>query len=142
MILPTPTGPVDGGTAITVMGTDLGVTFADILNATLTLGGVACTIINTDYIPGRQFVCVTNHFGSTGSNIFTMVLYGNIDVNVNADPFIALNPFVSSVKPTFGPMAGGTKLTVRGTALGAGNLENTRVTMEVSGGSTYPCNMM
>ncbi|XP_064398640.1 plexin-A2-like [Halichondria panicea] len=134
-------GPVDGGTAITVMGTDLGVTFADILNATLTLGGVACTIINTDYIPGRQFVCVTNNFGSTGSNVFTMVLYGNIDVNVNADPFIALNPFVSSVKPTFGPMAGGTKLTVRGTALRVGNHENTRVTL-VSGGLIYTCNVL
>ena len=123
-------------------GTDLGVTFADILNATLTLGGVACTPINTDYIPGRQFMCVTNNFGSTGSNIFTMVLYGNRDVNVNAAPFITLNPFVSSVKPTFGPVAGGTTLTVRGTALGAGNHENTGVTIELNGGPTYPCSMM
>ncbi len=123
------------------MGTNLGVTFVDVLNATLTLGGVACTPINTDYIPGRQFVCVTNNFGSTGSNVFTMVLYGTIHVNVNADSFIALNPIVSSVKPTFGPMAGGTILTVRGTALRVGNHENTRVTL-VSGGSIYPCNVL
>ncbi|XP_064398643.1 plexin-A2-like isoform X2 [Halichondria panicea] len=135
-------GPVEGGTAITVMGTDLGVTFVDVLNATLTLGGVACTPINTDYIPGRQFVCVTNHFGITGFNVFTMVLYGNIHVNVNADSFIALNPIVSSVKPTFGPMAGGTKLTVGGKELGTGNLENTRVTIEINGGPTYPCSMI
>ncbi len=87
-------------------------------------------------------MCVTNNFGSTGSNIFTMVLYGNRDVNVNAAPFITLNPFVSSVKPTFGPVAGGTTLTVRGTALGAGNHENTGVTIELNGGPTYPCSMM
>ncbi|XP_064398652.1 plexin-A2-like [Halichondria panicea] len=135
-------GPVEGGTAITVRGTDLGVTFSDVQSSTLTLRGVACTPINTDYIPGRQFVCVTNHFGSTGSNVFTMVLYGHIDVNINADPFIALNPSVRSVKPTFGPMAGGTKLTVGGRELGTGNLENTRVTIEINGGATYPCSMI
>ncbi len=136
------TGPVEGGTAITVRGTDLGVTFADVQSSTLTLRDVACTPINTDYIPGRQFVCVTNRFESTGSNVFSMVLYGHIDVNINADPFIALNPSVRSVKPTFGPMAGGTKLTVGGRELGTGNFENTRVTIEISGGPTYPCSMM
>ncbi len=142
MTLPPPTGPVEGGTAITVRGTDLGVTFADILNATLTLGSGACTPINTGYITGRQFVCVTSRFGSIGSNDFTMVLYGDINVNVDANSFIVVNPIVRSVTPTFGPIAGGTTLTVGGNDLGVGNHENTRVTLVVSGGSSYPCNIM
>ncbi len=134
-------GPVEGGTAITVVGTNLGVTFADILNATLTLGDGDCTPINTDYIPGTQFVCVTTRFGSTGSNLITMTLYGTRTVNIDAGPFMAVNPIVSSVTPTFGPIAGGTTLIVRGTELRAGNYDNTRVTLEVNG-SSYPCNIM
>ncbi len=136
-------GPVEGGTAITVVGTNLGVTFADIQSATLTLGNGDCTPINTDYMPGTQFVCLTTRFGSTGSNLFTMTLYNGTQTanTVNADPFMAVNPIVSSVTPTFGPIAGGTTLTVRGTELRAGNYGNTRVTLEVNG-SSYPCNIM
>ncbi len=137
-----PSGPVEGGTAITVRGTDLGVTFADILNATLTLGGVACTPININYMSGRQFVCVTERFGSTGPNDFSMTIYGSRNVNVNAGSFSALNPTVSSVTPTFGPVAGGTKITVGGTGLKVGNHENTRISLEVSRGSSYICNIM
>ncbi len=136
------TGPVQGGTAITVTGVNLGVTFADIQNSTLTLGGVACTPIDIDYMPGRQFVCVTNYFGTAGSNDFHMTLYGTINVNVNnAGPFMAVNPRVSSVTPAFGPLAGGTTLTVGGNVLRAGNYENTAVTLEVDGGPSYLCNI-
>ncbi len=123
-------------------GTDLGVTFADIMTSTLTLGGVACTPINTDYIPGRQFVCVTKRFGTTGPNNFSMIIYGSQNVNVNAGSFSVLNPTVSSMTPTFGPVAGGTKVTVGGTGLKVGNYENTRISLEVSGGSSYICNIM
>ncbi len=87
-------------------------------------------------------MCVTNNFGSTGSNVFTMVLYGNIAVNINTNFFNAVNPIVSSVTPTFGPIAGGTKLTVRGTGLRAGNHENTRVSLDVIGESSYTCNIL
>ena len=122
-------------------GDNLGVTFADIQNSILTLGGVACTPIDIDYLPGRQFVCVTNNFGSTGSNRFRMTLYGFFAVNVNnVGPFMAVNPRVSSVTPIFGPLAGGTILTVRGNELRTGNYENTTVTLEGDGGP-YPCNI-
>ncbi len=136
------TGPVEGGTAITVTGVNLGVTFADIQNSILTLGGVACTPMDIDYMPGRQFVCVTNDFGTASSNDFSMTLYGNIFVTINAGSFMALNPIIRSVTPTFGPLAGGTTLTVRGDELGTGNYENTKVTLEVNGGPTYPCNII
>ncbi len=134
------TGPVQGGTAITVTGTNLGVTFADIQNSTLILGNRNCTPIDIDYMPGTQFVCVTNHFGTAGSNRFRMTLYGTIDVNVDADSFMAVYPGIRSVTPTFGPLAGGTILTVRGNELRAGNHENTMVTLEGDGGP-YPCNI-
>ena len=42
------------------------------------------------------------------------------------------DPTISSVSPTFGPMAGGSTLTVSGTILNIGNTENTRVTLNGS----------
>ena len=87
-------------------------------------------------------MCVTERFGSTGPNDFSMTIYGSRNVNVNAGSFSALNPTVSSVTPTFGPVAGGTKITVGGTGLKVGNHENTRISLEVSRGSSYICNIM
>ncbi len=135
-----PTGPVEGGTAITVNGIDLGVIFADIQNSTLTLGGVACTPINTSYMPGRQFVCVTTNLGTGGFKNFSLTIGSRVAI-VNAGSFTAVYPAVNSVNPTFGPMAGGTTVVVRGTGLDVGNRENTSVFLDVSG-SSYVCKIL
>ena len=138
--LPAPTGPFEGGTAITVNGTDLGITFTDIQNATLTLGGVACTPTNTGYIPGRQFVCETINFVTEGgSKEFSLTIGSRVAI-VMAGSFTAVDPTVSSVTPTFGFITGGTTVVVRGTKLDVGNQEDTRVSLEISG-SKYACNI-
>ncbi len=105
-------------------GTDLGVTFADIQNSTLTLGGVACSPINAGYMPGRQFVCVTTNLVTRGSKDFSLTI-GSRVASVNAGTFTAVYPTVNSVAPTFGPRAGGTTVTVSGTGLNVGNQEET-----------------
>ncbi|XP_064387556.1 uncharacterized protein LOC135335860 isoform X4 [Halichondria panicea] len=132
-------GPVQGGTAITVNGTDLGVTFADIQNSTLTLGGVACSPIITNFMPGRQFACITTNLGTEGPQNFSLMI-GSREAIVNAGSFTAVYPSVNSVTPTFGPMAGGTTVAVSGTGLDVGNQERTRVSLNVSG-SSYVCNI-
>ena len=44
-------GPYQGGTAVTINGTDLGVVFEDIIN--VTIGGALCIIEdNSSYQPG------------------------------------------------------------------------------------------
>ena len=43
-------GPYQGGTAVTINGTDLGVVFEDIIN--VTIGGALCIIDNSSYQPG------------------------------------------------------------------------------------------
>ncbi len=115
-----PIGPVDGGTAITVNGTDLGVSFDDIQSSNLTLGGVACSPNDTNYMPGRRFVCETTNLGTVGSKNFSLMI-GSRAAIVNAGSFTAVHPIVSSVTPSFGPMAGGTTVAVSGTGLGVGN---------------------
>ena len=43
-------GPYQGGTDVTITGTDLGVVFEDIIN--VTIGGALCRIYNDSYTPG------------------------------------------------------------------------------------------
>ncbi len=121
-------------------GTDLGVTFADIQNSTLTLGGVACSPINAGYMPGRQFVCVTTNLVTRGSKDFSLAI-GSRVASVKAGTFTAVYPTVNSVAPTFGPRAGGTIVAVSGTGLDVGNQEETRVFLEISW-SSYVCNVL
>ncbi len=115
-------------------------TFVDIQNSNLTLGGVVCSPLNTSYMPGRQFVCETTKFVTEGPQTFSLTI-GSRVATVNANSFTAVVPTVSSVTPTFGFMTGGTTVTVRGTGLDVGNKEGTRVSLEVSGGSSYACNI-
>ncbi len=137
----TPTGPVEGGTAITVMGTDLiGTGFAENQNITLTLGGVACSPLNISYIPWRQFVCETTNFVTEGPKDFSLTI-GSRVVTVNAGFFTVMDPTVSSVTPTFGPIAGGTTVVVRGTELDVGNQEDTKISLKVNG-SNYICTIL
>ena len=135
-----PSGPVEGGTAITVNGTDFGVTFADIQSSILTLGGVACEPINTGHMPSRQFVCVTTNFGTGGPKHFSLTIGSRVAI-VNAGSFTSMSPAVNGVSPTFGPMAGGTTVAVSGTGLDVGNQDDTRVSLEVSG-TSYVCNIL
>ncbi len=138
-IILTSTGPVEGGTAITVMGTDFGGTFVDVQTSTLTLGGVACTPLITGYIPWHQFVCETTIFSIGGPKDFSLTIDSRLAV-VNGGSFTAVEPTVSSVTPTLGSMDGGTAVVVMGTALDVGNQEDTRVSLEISG-SNYVCNI-
>ena len=43
-------GPYEGGTDVTITGTDLGVVFEDIIN--ITVGGLLCRIYSDSYQPG------------------------------------------------------------------------------------------
>ena len=43
-------GPYQGGTDVTINGTDLGVVFEDIIN--ITIGGALCIIYSDSYQPG------------------------------------------------------------------------------------------
>ncbi len=116
-------------------------TFADIQSANLTLGGVACSPINTGYMPGRQFVCLTTNLGTGGSKNFSLNIGSRVATTVHVGSFTAVSPAVNSVTPTFGPRAGGTTVAVSGTGLDVGNQEETRVSLEVSG-SSYVCNVL
>ena len=122
-------GPIEGGTTITITGTDLGVTFEDFTNSSITIGGVPCTPTDRDsYIPGRQINCHTAGFSSqmSAENIKVSLSSGQ---GLSEGQFTLSTPEIFDIFPSLGPVAGGTPLSVKGSYLNIGNTENTRITL-------------
>ena len=126
-------GPSNGGTLVEITGKDLGVTFAEFLEDefdSITIGRdnemrrVACTPVNMeDYITGKRVFCHTGPGMAPGvQQLYISLRRDSGIVNVSAtQQFMVVLPTLTSVEPVFGPIAGGSTLTVRGTGLNIGN---------------------
>ena len=124
-------GPPEGGTTVTITGTDLGVTYADI--SRVTIGSSPCITQENSYIPGTQIVCETTAFTSDPGPkdlIITVQRGAGSPPVVGRSLFTVVAPTVTGVEPSFGPMSGGTSITIRGTGLNISNVEDTRVTLD------------
>ena len=53
-------GPVEGGTRVTIVGSDLGVRFSDI--SSVTIGGIECRLREEEYSPGKTLAYVGIQF--------------------------------------------------------------------------------
>ena len=129
-------GPPEGGTTVTITGTDLGVTYDDIANNVM-ISSSRCITQEDGYIPGRQIVCETTAFtsGPGPKDLMITVQRGTTSsVVVRASLFTVVAPTVTRVEPSFGPMSGGTSITIRGTGLNISNVEDTQVTLDGENG--------
>ena len=122
-------GPPQGGTTIVIQGSDLGVNITDI--SSITVGGVACDVIESVYTPGQEVTCVIHTSDSKieqdNANVAaTISRVGGSPVTATA-PYAFLNPVVESIVPSVGPTSGGTVVVITGTNLDIGNVEHTRV---------------
>ena len=125
-------GPPEGGTTVTITGTDLGVTYADIVNKVM-ISSSPCIAQEDGYISGTQIVCETTAFtsGPGPKDIIITVQRGtSFSVVEEQSLFTVVAPTVAGVEPSFGPMSGGTSITIRGTGLNISNVEDTRVTLD------------
>ena len=106
-------GPPEGGTTVTITGTDLGVTYADIVNDVM-IGSSRCITQEDGYISGTQIVCKTTAFTSPGPKdiIITVQRGAGLSPVVRASLFTVVAPTVTGVEPSFGPMSGGTSITI------------------------------
>uniref|UniRef100_A0AAX7UQV4 Plexin-B1 n=1 Tax=Astatotilapia calliptera TaxID=8154 RepID=A0AAX7UQV4_ASTCA len=102
-------GPVEGGTVVTISGSNLGQRAEDI-QGSVTVAGVPCNVIHSRYeVSSRQV---------RGTPVCTP---GPCD----ASNFC--NPVLSSIFPHRGPKAGGSSLTITGQALRTGHLNEVSV---------------
>lgn len=69
-------GPRNGGTQVTINGTNLGKTVSDIRDG-VTVGGVKCQPVEELYQPSIRIVCVTGARVSSGADIVKVVVTGD-----------------------------------------------------------------
>ena len=125
-------GPPEGGTTVNITGTDLGVTYDDIVNNVM-ISSSSCITQEDGYIPGTQIVCETTAVtsGPGPKDVIVTVQRGtSSSVAVGGSLFTVVALTVTGVEPSLGPMSGGTSITIRGTGLNISNVEDTRVTLD------------
>ena len=130
-------GPTEGGTTVTITGTDLGTSFGDIVS--ITVGSLTCTPIVTSYLVGRSITCNISSGSQTQlgvANVHVVVTVsrmGGANQHAISTQFRFGQPRVYSVSPSYGPGAGGTIVRVRGEDLNIGNTERTTVSLVTTG---------
>ncbi|XP_033615667.1 plexin-B1 [Fukomys damarensis] len=129
------TGPVDGGTRVTIRGSNLGQHVQDVLDM-VRVAGVPCAVDAQDYEVSSSLVCITGASGEevTGAVVVEVLGRGRGVSELN---FVYQDPKVHSIFPVQGPRAGGTCLTLRGSKLLTGRLEDIRVVV-----GDQPCRLL
>ncbi|GAA6082748.1 plexin-A4 [Tachysurus ichikawai] len=116
-------GPREGGTLVTIHGENLGLDFHEI-QYNVKVADVECTPVPEGYIPAEQIVC---EMGKAESGQYA----GNVQVCVGEcqPEFIAKSskyyyfvvPRLQALKPSRGPVSGGTIVNITGSNLDSGS---------------------
>ncbi|XP_059189310.1 plexin-B1 [Centropristis striata] len=112
-------GPVEGGTVVTISGSNLGQRAGDIQNS-VTVAGVPCSVIHSRYEVSSRIVCQTTSSGGEKSGQASVKVRGG-GLGLSAQIFSFQDPILSSISPQRGPKAGGSSLTIRGRRLRTGH---------------------
>lgn len=129
------TGPVDGGTRVTIRGSNLGQHVQDVLGM-VTVAGVPCAVVAQEYEVSSSLVCITGASGEEVAGAAAVEVLGR-GRGVSEHDFAYQDPKVHSIFPTRGPRAGGTHLTLNGSKLLTGRLEDIRVVV-----GDQPCHLL
>ncbi|KAF5893208.1 plexin-D1, partial [Clarias magur] len=116
-------GPVTGGTLLTVHGRNLGRRVGEV---EVFINAVPCQMVQHHYTVSVKLVCMTGE--SSG------VINSKVEVRVNGtaigystESFSYVEPRLDDLNPVRGPIAGGTRLTIRGKFLDAGSAVKVKV---------------
>ncbi|MED6286155.1 hypothetical protein CHARACLAT_002944 [Characodon lateralis] len=112
-------GPIEGGTVVTISGSNLGQRAEDI-ESLVTVAGVPCNVIHSRYEVSSRIVCETTSSGGEIRGHASVRVRGG-GHGLSAQIFSFQNPVLSSIFPLRGPKAGGSSLTIRGRSLRTGH---------------------
>ncbi|KAK2899118.1 hypothetical protein Q8A67_010536 [Cirrhinus molitorella] len=116
-------GPLTGGTLLTVQGKNLGHSAAQL---NVSIGDVPCSILPQYYTVSVRLVCETSASWEQMSDHVTVNVARNA-VGVSKDVFSFVEPKLLEFTPQQGPLAGGTRLTIHGQFLDAGSTVNVKI---------------
>ena len=129
-------GPIDGGTRVIIIGTNLGAVFSDIAQVRLRSDdgrtNVSCSLAGKmeNYIPGLVIVCETEASESVGEHYLEVkVRRGSSQSELARVDFLVQQPVVSGIDPVFGPKSGDVEVVITGSDLDTGNTGETTVSL-------------
>ncbi|XP_031682599.1 plexin-B1 [Oncorhynchus kisutch] len=120
-------GLVEGGTVVTISGSNLGQKAEDILHS-VSVAGVSCSVIPHLYEVSSRIVCKTEASGGEKMGQVSVEVSGG-EFGLSSQRFSYQDPFVMEVSPQRGPMAGGSSLTITGRNLLTGRPSDITVTV-------------
>ncbi|KAI5101511.1 plexin-D1 precursor, partial [Silurus meridionalis] len=115
-------GPLSGGTLLTVQGRNLGSRFDGV---EVYIGDVPCQLLPHHYTVSVELVCVTGASSKVKNKVEVKV--GENAMGFSREAFSYVEPRLLDLHPVSGPIAGGTRLTIRGTSLDAGSTVKVKV---------------
>ncbi|XP_059358937.1 plexin-D1 isoform X2 [Carassius carassius] len=116
-------GPLTGGTLLTVQGRNLG---HNTTQLNISIGRVPCSVLPQHYTVSVRLVCETDASWEQMRDHVTVSVAGN-SVGVSNDIFSFVEPRLLEFMPRQGPVAGGTRLTIHGQFLDAGSTVNVKI---------------
>ncbi|XP_078399401.1 plexin-B1-like isoform X3 [Cetorhinus maximus] len=125
-------GLQEGGTMVTITGSNLGQRFEDIQNM-VTVAGISCRADPLKYEVSTRIVCYTEASYEEVSGPVTVEV-ANGGSSSSTQPFTYQSPVLNSISPSCGPKAGGTSLTLSGTKLLTGRASDIKVFV-----GDFPC---
>ncbi|XP_031734892.1 plexin-B1-like isoform X2 [Anarrhichthys ocellatus] len=128
-------GLLEGGTMVTISGSNLGQKAEDILHS-VSVAGIPCTVIPSLYEVSSRIVCRTKASGGEKVGYMSVKVSGG-EFGLSSQTFSYQDPFVMGVSPERGPKAGGTSLMIIGRNLLTGRPSDLGITV---GG--VPCNIV
>lgn len=119
-------GPINGGTKITIVGTNLGLNYEDVRDA-VRVASVKCDVSEQEFVPSRRIVCYTRAPSTRqkqGQHVIVRLRDDQKYTGISEQMFTYTNPQITSFQPYRGPRNGGTDLTIMGTDLDSGAVFN------------------
>lgn len=120
-------GLLEGGTLVTITGSNLGQKPEDILHS-VSVAGVPCTVVPNLYEVSSRIVCKTRASGGETAGHVSVTVSGG-EFGRSSQIFSYQDPFVMGVSPIRGPKAGGTILNITGRNLQTGRHADLTITI-------------
>ncbi|XP_035872722.1 plexin-A3 isoform X2 [Phyllostomus discolor] len=115
-------GPKEGGTQVTIVGENLGLTYREV---GLRVAGVRCNSIPAEYISAERIVCEMEESlvpSPPPGPVELCVGDCSADFRTQSEQLYSfVTPTFDRVSPSRGPASGGTRLTISGNSLDAGS---------------------
>ncbi|XP_065817425.1 plexin-B3 [Labrus bergylta] len=112
-------GPLEGGVLVTITGSNLGMSYQDVVGA-VTVAGVQCRPVHEGYKISTRVVCELQPSGRQRAGP-VLVTVGTTPPGKSVQIFTYQDPQLLDLVPDKGPVSGGSRLTIRGRQLLTGS---------------------